>query len=257
MLGKLVKYDLKWTYKLLIVFYILVLVFALIGRCLSLVDNSFIFEFLTQFSYGASIAMMFSIIINNLMRLWVRYINNVYRDEAYLTHTLPVEKRDIYLSKVITAVVTSFTSLLVIIVGIIICYYSKDFLNVIKSFLSNELITILGELIVVVFLELIFVQCLGFLAITLGYRSNGNKIVASLVIGFGIYMLSSIISVIILLIIAVFSPNLMALFINSNPAVPATILKSILIIPMVIYLVYIVVSNFIGCKVLKAGVNVD
>ena len=35
MLGKLLKYDLKWIYKLIVIYYGLALVFALIGRGLS------------------------------------------------------------------------------------------------------------------------------------------------------------------------------------------------------------------------------
>lgn len=42
MLGKLLKYDLKWTYKPLIVFYILALIFAVLGRGLTEIENSLI-----------------------------------------------------------------------------------------------------------------------------------------------------------------------------------------------------------------------
>ena len=39
MLKKLLKYDLKWTYKPLVVFYILALVASIIGRILSEIEN--------------------------------------------------------------------------------------------------------------------------------------------------------------------------------------------------------------------------
>ena len=39
MLGKLLKYDLKWTYKLLIVFYLLAIFFAILGRILTDIEN--------------------------------------------------------------------------------------------------------------------------------------------------------------------------------------------------------------------------
>ena len=44
MLGKLLKYDLKWVYKVVVVFYILSFVFSAIGRGLSLIENSIIFS---------------------------------------------------------------------------------------------------------------------------------------------------------------------------------------------------------------------
>ena len=74
MLGKLLKYDLKWIYKLIVIYYGLALVFALIGRGLSLIDNSLVFDVISKISCGTSVAMMFNILINNIIRIWVRYI---------------------------------------------------------------------------------------------------------------------------------------------------------------------------------------
>ena len=48
------------------------------------------------------------ILINNLMRTWVRFRHNLYGDESYLTHTLPVERKTIYLSKFITSIILVF-----------------------------------------------------------------------------------------------------------------------------------------------------
>ena len=69
MLGKLLKYDLKWVYKLIVIYYGLALVFALIGRGFGLIENSFIFDFIGKFSCGVSVAMMFNILINNIIRI--------------------------------------------------------------------------------------------------------------------------------------------------------------------------------------------
>ena len=48
MLGKLLKYDLKWVYKVVVVFYILSLFFSIIGRALSLIENSIVFSIVTR-----------------------------------------------------------------------------------------------------------------------------------------------------------------------------------------------------------------
>ena len=45
MLGKLLKYDLKWVYKVVVVFYILAFIFSVIGRALNEIENSFIRRF--------------------------------------------------------------------------------------------------------------------------------------------------------------------------------------------------------------------
>ena len=58
-------------------------------------NNSFMMNIVAQICSGTTIGMMVSIIINNIMRLWVRLKNNFYGDESYLPHTLPVEKRTV------------------------------------------------------------------------------------------------------------------------------------------------------------------
>ena len=45
MLGKLLKYDFKWVYKLIIIFYILAFTFSVIGRAFSIIENSLVKNF--------------------------------------------------------------------------------------------------------------------------------------------------------------------------------------------------------------------
>ena len=102
MLKKLLKYDLKSINIVLIVFYLLSIFFSLLTRIFLNIDNSFICNVIGQICNGTMIAMMFNIIINNMIRLWVRFKQNFYGDESYLTHTLPIPKKTLYLSKFIT-----------------------------------------------------------------------------------------------------------------------------------------------------------
>ena len=132
MLKKLLKYDLKWTYKLLVIFYALALIFSCITRLCSLVDNSALFSVLKSISAVFAIAMMVNAIINCIMRSWVRFTKNMYKDESYLTHTLPVSKNKLYLSKVLSAVICMVTSIVVVIACLFICYYSKENISILK-----------------------------------------------------------------------------------------------------------------------------
>lgn len=125
MLGKLIKYDLKWIYKPLLVFYVLCLVFSLLARALSGIENSIVFNILTQICYSVAISMVFSIIINNLMRCWGRIIRNMYKDESYLTHTLPVKNQDVFWAKVLSGIITMITSFAVIVLCFVIAYGTK------------------------------------------------------------------------------------------------------------------------------------
>ena len=82
MLKKLIKYDLENIYKVLMIFYILSLLFAILTRIFLNIDDSFIMNIIGKICSGVTISMIFNILINNLMRLWSRFKNNFYGDES-------------------------------------------------------------------------------------------------------------------------------------------------------------------------------
>ena len=47
---------------------------------------------------ATSISMMVSAFVNVITRSWVRFKRNMYADESYLSHTLPVSKDVLYCS---------------------------------------------------------------------------------------------------------------------------------------------------------------
>ena len=98
MLGKLLKYDLKWCFKPLLVFYMLAIFFSIIVRIVESFKQSLIILIIDKVCCGIVIAMLVNILINCFMRNWARFVKNIYKDEAYLTHTLPISKSEIYLS---------------------------------------------------------------------------------------------------------------------------------------------------------------
>ena len=63
--------------------------------------QSIIINIIGQISVGCMFSMIFSILINTMMRSWVRFRDSLYKDESYLTHTLPVTKNELYNSKFI------------------------------------------------------------------------------------------------------------------------------------------------------------
>ena len=136
MLKKLLKYDLENVYKVLIIFYILAIITAIFTRIFYSIDNSTILNIIAQIFSGTTIAMIANILINNLMRVWVRFKQNLYGDESYLTHTLPVSKKTIYLSKCLTSIITMATSIITIGITLFIAYYSKENITIVKNLLT-------------------------------------------------------------------------------------------------------------------------
>ena len=263
MLGKLLKYDLKDRYKNLIIFYILSLFFGILTRLFLSIENSFIMDIIGKICSGVVISMIFNIIINNLMRLWVRFKQNIYGDESYLTHTLPVEKKTIYMSNILTSIITLFTSIVVITLTLFVAYYSKENLELVKNLLlpiadayHSTIVKILLALLFVLFLEFANALQSGFTGIILGNKMNNFKTGYSVLFGFLTYIVTQAFVLLIVFIVALFNPTIMNLFFT-NEIVDITIFKTVINLVILIYFITFIICYFINLKLFNKGVNVD
>ena len=108
MLKKLIKYDLKWSFKVVSIFLGLGFAFAVLGKLFSLIENSTVFNIISLICNGTALSLIISGLINCIIRSWVRIITNLYKDESYLTHTLPISRETHYLSKIISFMICEF-----------------------------------------------------------------------------------------------------------------------------------------------------
>ena len=263
MLGKLLKYDLKWIYKPLVVFYVLALFFAVLTKIVQQIENSLIFFVIGQICSGAVIAMLINILINNFMRVWARFMKNMYKDESYLTHTLPVKISTIYTSKILAAIIAMVTSVIVILICLAICYLTKDNIEFLIDsieatavYFNSSVSSFLITLTVTIFFELLFAVFAGIFGIILGHKSNNMKTIKSVLFGFVAYMIPSMLTLLGIFIIGLFNPEVMNLF-NSITGFSTEALKTVLFGGIAMYAAYITIYYFWGKKLLKKGVNVD
>ncbi len=257
MLKKLLKYDLKWSYKALTIFYILSIIFAILTRIFLNIQEGVLFSIIGKIMQGITITLLINILINNILRIWGRTIKNFYSDEAYLTHTLPIKKETLYLSKILTSIITLTTSFIVIIISLLICYYSKENIEIIKNILNQINITnkTIITSIIIFYLEMLFLILTGITAIILGYKQNNNKLIKSLIFGLIIYFTMQILILLIIFIIGLFNQQIMDLFKTNN--ITPTILKQILSLSIIIYIVYNIILYIIGNNTFKKGVNIN
>ena len=262
MLKKLLKYDLKWCYKPLLVFYLLAIFFSVIVRIVESFEQSLIILVIDKICCGVVIAMIINILINCFMRNWARFVKNIYKDESYLTHTLPVSKSKIFLSKILTAIITLITSFIVIIVCLAIATLNKDTWIILKESLEQSAIyfdssvfSLIFVMIITIFFEFLFMMMSGMLGIIIGHRSNNLKIVKSIVIGFAIYIILSVISLGALFVAGFINSDIMSLF--NNIEVSSNALKSMMLVGILVYAIYNLGIYFIGNKLLNKGVDVD
>lgn len=263
MLSKLLKYDLKYMIKNMSVFYILALFFAITTRILYSLDQSVMVNIIGKISNGCFIAMVANIVINVMMRSWVRFRESIFKDESYLTHTLPVTKNNIYNSKFLQTLIFFVISFAFVILCLFLTYYTKDRWDILKLTIDrittglnmNAWFFVIGMLLVV-FLEFFnAIQC-GFLGMILGHRRNNGKIGYSVIFGFLAYLISQSIVLFLVFMVGLFDSGIMSLFKN-EPLMDTGALKLLIILSSILYVIMIYAMSIICKKIFNKGVNVD
>lgn len=263
MLVKLLKYDLKYMLKNMIVFYILSIFFAITTRILFSIDESFIIKIISQISVGCMFSVIASILINTLMRSWVRFRDSIYKDESYLTHTLPVTKNEIYNSKFIQTLIFFIVSFLVIVISLFIAYYTKDRWILLKDYINNfsaslnfKTSFVVISFLVIISLEIFNALQCGYYGILLGYKRNNNKLGYSVFFGFISYILTQCLVLISMFLMGLFNSDIMNLF-KSNIQLSLGSFRLLLIITIILYIVLITIMSLVCKKVFNKGVNIE
>ena len=139
MLKKLLHYDLKWCIKVVSVYYILGLIFACIGRLLEFTPDATFWGIITGISKGIGLSLVITGIVNCIIRMWVRMVINMYKDESYLTHTLPINIKTHFLSKFLATIIMVTLSILVLVISLIIMYLNKTNIEFLKQTFNKYL----------------------------------------------------------------------------------------------------------------------
>ena len=263
MLNKLLKYDLKYMIKNMSVFYILGIIFAIITRILFSLEQTYMIKIMGQISLGCMFAMVANIIINVMMRSWVRFRDSIYKDESYLTHTLPVTKSEIYNSKFIQSLLFFVFSFIIAIIILFITYYTPErwdlLKNTIKGMTSglemNTYIFLIGALLMI-FVEIFnAIQC-GFIGIILGYKQNNYKVGYSVLFGMTAYFASQTIIVLLTLVVGLFNSDIMGLYKAGVELTPSTF-KFLTLLALILYTMVIAIMNIVAKKIFNQGVNIE
>ena len=264
MLIKLLKYDLKWTLKTIYVFLGLGLFFGILGRLLNLCFDSLFFDIVSAIFIGAGLSLTISGIINVIIRSWVRFTMNLYKDESYLTNTLPIERNIHYLSKALHSIIGVVISTFVLVVNLFIMYYSEETLELLKSSLNIlsdtldiSLFWFIFLVVAVVFMEILFIIECGYFGIIFGYSHNNKKGLYTFIYGFVAYMVCTLMTFILLAIFTLFNEGLYDIIFVGNTMIEFGLLKGIIVFALVIYTVYTIVLYLISNWKFKKGINID
>ena len=263
MLNKLLKYEFKFVFKVIVIFYILGLFFALLTRVFLSLDSSLMLIIIGKICSGVTISMIFNIIINNIMRMWHRFKANLYGDESYLTHTLPIDKKTLYTSKILSSIISLFVSFIVITIILFIAYYNKENIEIVKNMilpltdiLNLSMVKMLLGIIFILFLEITCLLQIGYTGIILGHKMNNHKTAYSVLYGFIAYMGAQSLTLLSMFIYALFNKDMLSLFI-SNEITNIGLLKNITLFSIIVYTLIIIINYIINVTIFKKGVNIE
>lgn len=256
MLKKLIKYDLIWINKIMLIYFIISIIICTLTRIASLNTSSSIGNIIYQVLKGVSISCFASVLINSVIRVWVRFRNSLYKDESYLTHTLPISKCTLYNSKIISSLISVFISLIIILISFIIAFLNKDLINTIKMIFNNNSFIIIGMILTVI-LEVFYMIHAGILGILIGYKSNNNSLLKSVFIGISLYFAMQLIILGIIYIIGYFNTDIGILFKEATNTIMDSSFRTLILAVDILYLVFIIIMYFIGKKIFNKGVNVE
>jgi hypothetical protein len=203
MLGKLFKYEWKSFWKVPAAINVFLLIITFIGAIsllspfweldFEIMDTLMVFAIM--FYYLALMAGSIAIAVY----IAIRFYKNVYTDEGYLTHTLPVSPRDIIFSKLFVSIIWS------IITGIVICFSvffllfaaMKDYINTYELVnvwqeIKREALPVMEEafgnlfvfvlfIILLMFITTVFSILMMYSAVSLGQMFSKHKVAGAVI----------------------------------------------------------------------------
>lgn len=209
MLGKLMKYEWKATWKLLLPANLVIAVMTIIAWCMTnMVEYSTtefqladFFEVMVILTYVAS---MFAVYVGTTIFLIYRFYTSTYGDQGYLLHTLPVDTHHIMLAKVIVSASWLLINAVMITGSVLFLFTAREdaFLTMMEGvmdvieFMSGEEITIFTMVMTLVaYVFSLFAKVLKVGAcISLGQLSSNHKLLLSFAWYIGIYMVEGLLS---------------------------------------------------------------
>lgn len=221
MLGKLMKYEFKYTARTMLTTFAALAAATLMGSLAlfqmargNAADETFgsIVSIVMLIIYGIAIIGVYCV---DFIYLAWQYYKTMYSSRGYLTHTLPVSPAAVFGSKILTFFVWMLTSSILSVLSLIVLLQvgsGGDFFDLFDDFswssFTRDAYELFGMsagtllfLFSVMSLLGIFLYILWIAAsMAIGQLSQKNRTVCSILAGFGFYVLSQIISTLCLVL---------------------------------------------------------
>lgn len=259
MLGKLMKYEFKYYFKLLTPFYIFTLFSGLIIKlCSIIMKNAPILNIpLSMVIFISVLAIMFLPFYAFAVSI-KRFYTTVVKDEGYLTNTLPVKKSSIVLSKLFTSTIASVLAGAVSIISVLIVANTET--NVFKPLIDGFVEFYKYDALLVYLIPLyglvsyIFVVLVIYAAIAFGQKHN-SKLKASIIYGVILYFINQLLVSFVVWVLDNISPNIMDKLEDKFP--PKDLLNIFLTVFILVYILVCFVYYKITTYNLNKNLNLE
>ena len=275
MLGKMIKHEFKATGRLILPVLLIVIVMtpvlALLNKLASHIGRkSLAGGLLSGISMVSFVAMMIGACVAVFIYIMVRFYKTIATSEAYMTFCLPVNSHHVMLSKLIVATVWQVLTVAIAIGSLYIMFIINGIIEPGTVFSHMErmltssgieygsLFGFLFKIGAMIFISMITSILSWYLAVCLGQIFQEKRVLMSIVMYVGIYMVMQIIYMCILLpfILSHSSEFTMgeakAINMQMNAEFPSGLLLAVGIINIVLAVVFYVV----GTQILKKKTNV-
>ena len=205
MLVKLIKHELKATYKLIFILQVVMLVTAIFGRffliSLDKGDSPYALTVLFVLLY---IMVIVVASYGTVIIYTMRFYKNLFTDEGYLMFTLPATPGQLLLSKTIVGSLWGMLDMIIVFVSLYLTFSTSKIIAVfikIKSELDFDFSSIFFAIIGISIIGCISSAIMIYFCITVGQLFSKHRILASVI---AYLVLTVILQMIVLAVMAIF-----------------------------------------------------
>lgn len=187
MLKKLIKYDLKYMNRFLILIHAFLLIFAAAVRIfitgkINANTNEDNMQILFALAFIFSFMLLMAASMATCLVTAIRFYRNLFTDEGYLTRTLPVTSTQHLLSKTISGTVWMFLDIVCIVLGMFLIIWTP-FVNEFYTQYRTDIMTELGFTGKYANISVPFIVCIIILYALIGAVSSIVMIYSSIAVG--------------------------------------------------------------------------
>ena len=261
MLIKLLKNDLKKNMRWFWIVIIATIGFAGMSRGFKeLGTNIGFFKVVSILFDSVFYSLLVNVIVQPFIRNLMNFSKSFYGDESYLTHTLPVTKKQLVNSKFITAIIEMGLGFLCVVVSLLIRFASQSMFDTLKLLLSMVIggdFSAIG--VIILFVTLVLIQFLMFISIiyfsiVLSHKSKEKRLLKTFLFTLAFAFASLIVLDTILIVeLLIYGVDLT----SSTLVLSSSQFLGITISGIVVYMISAIVFYLLTQKEFGKGVNVD